>query len=589
MKTDGHHAAPPDPVRRKVLQGLAGTSAAVLVFNRALAALSQNAGKVTPDMVRQAEWIAGLSFTEEERSLMLASLTETAQGYEQLRKVPLDNATPPALGFHPIVRPHLETTSPTGPPSLPSVKPNVSLQPQELAFATISELAGLLRARKISPLELVRTCFQRIEKLDPTLKAIVTPTRELAEKQAQAAEVKFREKSAPGPLTGIPWGAKDLIAVPGYPTTWGSPIYKTQVRAEQATVAQKLEQAGAALVAKTSVGELALGDVWFGGTTKNPWKPDQGSSGSSAGSAAGVAAGLFTFGIGTETLGSIVSPSTRCGVTGLRPTFGRVSRHGVMALAWSMDKVGVLARSAADCAYVFASIHGKDPLDPSSQDAPFGFPSVKQLQSLRVGFVEALFEDPKVDSGDTTVTPAQKAQIAEQLEFDRRTLEVLRRLGVKLKPIKLPQTIPLAAMYSILTAEAATAFDELVRTGTVKQMVQQTAHSWPNTLRQGQLIPAVEYIRANRVRTLLMQEMEAAVKEVDVYVCPTYGGSNLLITNLTGHPALALPNGFRTSNGTPTSITFNGRLWEETKLLALGMAYQQATDFHQKRPPFALQ
>lgn len=579
-----------DSTRREILKGLAGLGAVGTIFSRALYTLAQTTGTVSSDMIRQAEWIAGVSFTDAEREMMLADLADLEKGFVELRKIALDNAVPPALGFQPIAPPPaISRENSKAPfPVMSPAKGKAAQTPADLAFASISELAGWLRTRKVSPVELMTNAFRRIEQLDPQLKAIITQTRELAEKQARAAERDFQQRQIHSPLQGIVWGAKDLIAVPGYPTTWGSPIYKTQVRPEHATVSVKLEKAGAVLVGKTSVGELAMGDVWFGGTTRNPWNIAQGSSGSSAGSASGTAAGLFTFGIGTETLGSIVSPSTRCGVTGLRPTFGRVSRFGIMALAWSMDKAGVIARSAEDCAFVFSAIHGSDPLDSSAQSAPFGFPSVQKLKSIRVGFVEKAFEDPRFEDSPVPVPSERKAEVLEQLAFDRQTLDVLRRLGVNLIPIKLPERIPMSAMFSILTAEAATAFDELVRTGKVSQMVDQTAQAWPNTFRQGQLIPAVEYLRANRVRCLLMQEMEAAIKEVDVYVCPSFGGSSLFITNLTGHPALCLPNGFRASNGTPTSITFTGKLFGETALLSAGMAYQAATDFHKKRPPMAI-
>ena len=413
------------------------------------------------------------------------------------------------------------------------------------------------------------------------LSCAVTVTSSLALAQAKRADEELAAGKDRGPLHGIPWGAKDLIAVPGHVTTWGSVPFREQVRPETATVYRRLEEAGAVLVAKTSVGELAWGDVWFGGTTKNPWKVDQGSSGSSAGSASATAAGLVAFAIGTETLGSIVSPCTRCGATGLRPTFGRVSRHGVMALSFSMDKVGPIARTVEDCALVFSAICGKDPLDPVSTDGPPAWPPRRGLSDLRIGFVEELFQEAR---GTGAGTEEERARAAEWRAFDLRTLDVLRQLGARLVPLKLPAHTPIGPLSIVLTAEAASAFDALVLDGRVKSMVRQTADAWPNVFRQGRLIPAVDYLRAQRVRTLLMREMEERLAGVDLFVAPTYGGTALLLTNLTGHPSVVVPNGFRLSDGTPTSVTFTGRIHGEADLLAAADVYQRATDFHVRRP-----
>jgi Asp-tRNA(Asn)/Glu-tRNA(Gln) amidotransferase A subunit family amidase len=427
---------------------------------------------------------------------------------------------------------------------------------------------------------LTRLYLDRIRRYDPVLKCVITRTDELALELASRADREIASGMYRGPLHGIPWGAKDLLAVPGYATTWGAGPYRDQVRPEKARVASRLEDAGAVLVAKTTVGELAWGDVWFGGTTKNPWNTKQGSSGSSAGSASATAAGLVGFSIGTETWGSIISPCTRCGTTGLRPTFGRVSRYGAMALAWSMDKIGPIARSAEDCALVFGSIHGADPLDPTSVDRAFEWPPTRELRKLRIGFLEDLFE------GDYTKwaeKEEEKPGLVEWKALDRKTLQVLRDLGLQLVPVKLPDSLPVGSLATILTAEAAAAFDELTRSGRDAQLVRQVADAWPNVFRQGQMVPAVEYIRANRIRVLAMRAMDDLMAQVDVYVAPTFGGDNLLLTNLTGHPAVVVPNGFR-SSGSPTSITFQGRLYGESTLLAVAHAYQQATDFHLRRP-----
>ena len=568
--------------RRQVLKTLAAMGIGSAVFARALETLAAEKPQVTEEMIRQAEWIAGLSYTDDDRKLMLKDLNEAHEGYERLRGVALDNSVPPALWFQPT------------PGASAASAPRGRVEPSEwaaatrpiaeddLAFASVTELAALIRSRQISSLELTRVYLDRLRRYDPLLRCVITLTEELALEQAERADRELARGHYRGPLDGIPWGAKDLLAVPGYRTTWGSVPFKEQVRPEKATAVARLEEAGAVLVAKLSLGELAWGDVWFDATTKNPWKTDQGSSGSSAGSSSATAAGLVGFAIGSETWGSIVSPCTRCGATGLRPTFGRVSRHGAMALAWSMDKLGPIARSVEDCALVFGAIHGADGLDPSAVDRPFSWPLGRDVRSLRVGYLVDLFEEDRTKDIEKE---EDKPRAREWQEFDLRTLEVLRRLGINLVPIKLSDRLPVSVLSLILTAEAATAFDELVRARATDQMVRQVEQAWPNVFRQGGLIPAVEYIRANRIRTLAMRELEDALGDVDAYVAPSFGGDHLLLTNLTGHPAVVLPNGFHSSDATPTSITFMGRFYRENEMLALAHAYQQATDFHLKRPP----
>jgi Asp-tRNA(Asn)/Glu-tRNA(Gln) amidotransferase A subunit family amidase len=350
---------------------------------------------------------------------------------------------------------------------------------------------------------------------------------------------------------------------------------------ETASVVERLDGAGAVLIAKTAVGELAWGDVWFGGMCRNPWKLDQGSSGSSAGSASLTAAGCVGFAIGTETLGSIVSPSTRCGTTGLRPTFGRVSRRGAMALSWTMDKLGPIARSAADCAMVFEAIHGWDAGDSYSRSAPFTWPVDRSRGSIKVGYVKSLFDADYTKMADKD---EDKRAFEEWKSFDARSLETLRSLGFTLKPIELEFSVPVPPLATILTAEAACAFDVLLRDGRIDTLVRQVADAWPNVFRQGEMVPAVEYLRAQRLRTIVMREMEKIMQTVDVYVAPSFGGDNLLLTNLTGHPAVVVPNGFRVLDGTPTSITFQGRLDGDDLALSVADAYQQGTDFHTRHP-----
>jgi len=569
---------------------LSGTGVGAAAFSRALFALSEGKGGiVTPEMIKQAEWISGLMFTDEDRALMLEGMNEAQADFARLRAVPLDNAVAPALWFD--AAPQTGSVSPGGggwdhERQAPAAGERPSSD-ADLAFASVATLHSLLLARKISSVELTRLYLERLKRYDPALHCVVTLTEDLALRQAEQAdrEIAAGKERRMGRLHGIPWGAKDLLAVPGYPTTWGATPYREQVRPEKATVVARLEEAGAVLAAKLSVGALAWGDVWFGGTTKSPWKPAEGSSGSSAGSAAATAAGLVGFAIGTETWGSIVSPCTRCGATGLRPTFGRVSRYGAMALSWSMDKIGPISRTVEDCVHVFMAIRGPDPLDPPTlHERWFDWPLQKELRKLRVGYVRTLFEEDRAAKADKD---EEKDGLREWREFDLKTLSVLRDLGIELIPISLPDGLPVRALSLILTAEAATAFDELTRTGRDDLLERQVADAWPNVFRQGQLIPAVEYLRANRIRTLVMAEMEKLMSGLDAYVVPSFGGDNLLLTNLTGHPCVVLPNGFRSKDQTPTSITFVGKLYGEAELCALAHAYQQATDFHRRRPVLA--
>jgi len=568
--------------RRRVLQLMAslGTTA---VFSRALVALAAEKAVATTEMIRQAEWVAGVEYGDADRELMLEGINELLEDFANLRAVPLDNGVPPALVFQPDGGSELGAV-----PAVRTARPGRWVAGErpasddELAFLPVTELSALLRARKVSSMELTRLYLDRLERYDPTLQCVITRTDELALEQAEQADRELSAGRYRGPLHGIPWGAKDLLAVPGYRTTWGAKPYEDQVRQERATVAARLDAAGAVLVAKLTLGALAWGDVWYGGTTKNPWNTEQGSSGSSAGPASATSAALVGFAIGTETWGSIVSPCTRCGVTGLRPTFGSVSRYGAMALSWSMDKIGPIARSVEDCALVFDAIRGVDGLDNSVVDRPFSWPPERDPRTLRVGYVERLFEE---DAAAEVEDEEQQERVREGQAFNRRTLETLRNLGFRLVPMELPDQVPFGSLAFILTAEAATAFDELTRSGQADLLVRQVGDAWPNVFRQGQMVPAVEYLRANRLRTLLLQEMEQKLEGVDVYVNPSFGGNNLLLTNLTGHPSVVLPNGFRAGDGTPTSITFNGRLFHETELLAVAQAYQQATDFHLQRPP----
>ncbi len=557
--------------RRGFLAALAAGGGG-LAFAELLGAAGASEGAISRAAVAEAERLAGLAFSDDERDLLLEGLGENAGAYAAMREVPLANDVPLALQFRP------DAFAEDGLALLQRVRaiadrPSRAVRPardEDLAFFGVAELGELLAARKISSLELTRIYLDRLKRLDPQLSCVVHLLEERALTAARRADQELAARRARGPLHGIPWGAKDLLAAAGAPTTWGTGAFRDQLLPEDAAVVSRLERAGAVLLAKLSLGELAWGDVWYGGTTKNPWRLDQGSSGSSAGSAAATAAGLVGFAIGSETWGSIVSPCTRCGATGLRPTFGRVSRHGAMALSWTMDKLGPIARRVEDCALVFQAIAGADRLDPTVVDRPFDWSARPDPRKLRIGYVPALFD----------AAPPEGSE--EVREHERAALDVLRRLGFTLVPVELP-ALPVEPLAIILTAEAGAAFDDFTRSGGVDTMVRQGKDSWPQVFRLARFVPAVEYLRANRIRSLLIREMNRSLAAIDALVTPSFGGDQLLLTNLTGHPAVVLPNGFR-SDGTPSSLTFVGRLYGELEILTVADLYQRETGFHLRRP-----
>ena len=529
---------------------------------------------VTVGDIEAAERVLGLEFRPEHRSLMLDDVNENRDSLYAIRDAEPANSVPPALKLD------LSLGGEARP--APGAGVRVTLDPipnrysdADLAFASISELAGMLRGGAITSVELTRLCLDRLKTVGRQLEAVVTLTEERALAQAQAMDLELAHGRDRGPLHGIPYGAKDLLAVRGYPTTWGAEPYRDQVIDDDAAAIERLDAAGAVLVAKLTLGALAWGDVWYGGMTRNPWNIDQGASGSSAGPGAAVAAGLVPFAIGSETLGSIVSPSTRNGVSGLRPTFDRVSTRGAMALSWSMDKLGPMARSAQDCALVFDALRGPDPRVASANPDPaFPFDPDSELATLRVGVLAEAFEAGDGAGG----------------EADRATLDVIRQLGVQTVPVSLPSGIPVDALLIILSAEASAAFDGLTRSGDVDRLVRQERYAWPNTFRHARFIPAVEYINANRIRTQLMREMAVLMSEIDVLVAPSFGNLGLSITNLTGHPTAVIPNGLFPVEGHPErrqphSVSFLGPLWKDHLPLRLAHAVQEATDWHLQRPP----
>jgi Asp-tRNA(Asn)/Glu-tRNA(Gln) amidotransferase A subunit family amidase len=520
---------------------------------------------ITKNDISYAEKLIGLGFTESEQDSMLDDLNDNLQNYMKIRNVNLDNSVMPSLLFNPI--PHNFKFNDSQKRLKFSNYSDTKLPSQldELAFYSIGELAELIETKQISSVQLTMFFLERLKKYDPALHCVITLTEERAMRQAKLMDEELAAGKYRGLLHGIPFGVKDLLATKDYKTTWGAEPYKEQMINEDATVIKKLEEAGGVLVAKLTMGALAWGDVWFGGKTRNPWNTEKGSSGSSAGPGSAVSAGLVPFAIGTETWGSIVSPSTVCGVTGLRPTYGRVSRTGAMALSWSMDKIGPICRNTEDLAIVFDAIYSKDGIDPTLYDTPFNYSTGIDLSKLKIGYLKKDF-DKNYDFHKN----------------DSLTLAKLRELGADLIPIELPD-IDVNSISFILSAEAAAAFNELTLSNRDDLLVRQIKNAWPNVFRTSRFIPAVEYINANRIRTILINRMQKLFEEVDLYIAPSWEGDNLLLTNLTGHPCVVLPNGF-SEERTPTSISFIGNLFDEGTIIAVAKKYQDATDFHLKHP-----
>ena len=583
--------------------------------------------KITPEMLDEAARLAGVGpFTPEQKKMMLDGLNDQRDAYSKIRALKLDNSIPPAFTFHPQspAKPAESRVAFTA--ASPAARFNdfegrklqVSPNLDELAFASILDLANLIYHRKVKCVDLTQMFIARLRRYDPKLHFVITITEDRAMEQAQAADEDLAAGLYRGPLHGIPWGAKDLLAVKGYPTTWGAGGFQQQTFNEDATVVQRLDAAGAILIAKFTLGALAMGDKWFGGRTRNPWNPLQGSSGSSAGSASAVAAGCVPFALGSETLGSILSPSTRCGATGLRPSFGLVPRTGAMALSWTMDKLGPICRSVEDCALVLDVIRGPDGKDISAAaSVNFNWDPDFDWRSLRVGYFKREFdpqpplqlkeaapgeteEEAKKRDDANTAMVAARARRDYDHQYDQAALTKLTSMGVNLIPVDLPK-LPWGAMVPLLTAEAAAAFDDLTMTGRDRLLTEQGPEDWPNDFRVARFYPAVEYIQANRARTLAIREFTKLFEQVDVIVTPSTD-AQLIATNLTGNPAIIVPNGFRGSDapappsiddgdhddiggpGTPVSLTFIGGLYQDASLAAFAKVYQEATGFNKKHP-----
>ncbi|MDH3441033.1 MAG: amidase, partial [Gammaproteobacteria bacterium] len=527
--------------------------------------------EVTIEMIDHAARLAGLSFSATHREEMLEGVRNNLQGFNELHELRIDQSVPPPLYFNPVVPGQVfdESRRPfdVGPRSKVTRPGNL----EDVAFWPVTALSQLIQAGQVTSTELTRMYIDRIRQYDPVIRSVITLTEERALAQAERADGEITAGRYRGLLHGIPWGGKDLLATRGYRTTWGFKAYEDQVIDMDATVVQRLDDAGAVLIAKLSTGEIARGDQWLGIQTKNPWKTDEGSGGSSAGPGAATAAGLVGFSIGTDTTGSILGPSRTCGITGLRPTFGRVSRHGVMPVCWSLDKVGPMCRSVTDCAIVFEAIYGPDGQDLAVVDKPFNYDGNASIDGIRVGYLQSAFERESDDDNRTAV------------QNDLAALNELRSLGVDLIPVELPEHADMDALQMLLVDEAA-AFDELVHNGDINLFRQDIDETEDMLMRVARLHPAVEYVQINRRRMLLMQEMAKIFDHIDVLVTPFGGSSVQSATSLTGHPSVAVQNGFD-DDGIPTGFQMIGQLYSEAKALTLARTYQQATGYHRQHPP----
>jgi Asp-tRNA(Asn)/Glu-tRNA(Gln) amidotransferase A subunit family amidase len=548
--------------RRQWLKVIASAGVGGSVFQRALAGEAAGQAEITAEMVQQAQWVAGIQLSEDEQSKLAESLGRKQESWQAMRDIPLEPFREPVT---PLRLPSGAQIEPWAVGTRLGWLPNTSVRrpetDEELAFCSVADLAALLRSRQVTSVELTQLYLERLRRFDPLLHCVVNLTEDLALQQAAAADREMARGSFRGPLHGIPWGAKDLISVPGYPTTWGVPLFAERELNESATVYQKLTEAGAVLVAKLSLGALAMGDRWHGGLTRNPWNPEQGSSGSSAGSASAVAAGLVGFAIGSETLGSILSPCRVCGTTGLRPTFGIVSRAGCMPLSWTMDKLGPMTRTAEDAALVLQAIVGADDGDLASVPTRFQYPFHFEPQRLRVGFVRNRRREGQ--EGDPS---------------ERRDLQPFEALGCQLIEVELPDSIPARTLTTILEVEGASVFESWLNQGQIEGW-----NAWPGIFRSAQFITAVDYLRAQRLRGVLIQQMAALFDQVDVLV----NANDLVITNLTGHPSLSFTDRLaeRGERMMPQPCVLTGRWHEDGLLATLAWHIQRAAGTWQQRPP----
>ncbi len=514
--------------------------------------------------------IFDLHFTTKEIDTLYSDVIDNLANYKAMHKLSLPNSTPLSMWQTPVL-PSMKLNHQQAPIKW-ELDNNIQLpkNKNDLAFYSIEQLASLIKNKKISSLELTRFFIERIKKWGDTLQCVISIQEEIAYQQAKKADEEIAKGQYKGLLHGIPYGLKDLFAVKGTKTTWGAAPYQNQVLEEDAYVYTRLKEAGAVLVAKFTLGALAMGDYWYGGRTKNPWNLQYGSSGSSAGSASATVAGLVPFAIGTETWGSIVSPSTTCGATGLRPTFGSISRTGAMALSYSLDKIGPICRSAADAAIVFNYIHGTDGKDGSAVNMPFNYADKKDIKKLKIGYAKNYFD-----------------KIKDTNNNDLKALAVFKQMGVELVPVNFPDSgvYQFNIMDVIIGAECAAQFDELTRNNIDDLLTRQTKNDWPNQFRTARFVPAVEYINAQRHRYVLMQKVNEVINQYDAIICPSRGdGNQSAITNLTGHPVVCVPDGFNKKSNTPTGISFVGKLYDEATILLVAKKYQEQTNWDETHP-----
>jgi Asp-tRNA(Asn)/Glu-tRNA(Gln) amidotransferase A subunit family amidase len=543
---------------------------------------------ISVESIAAAESLVGVTYTDSERAMMAESIAAQVELARQRRAVALPETLAPATRFDPrlpgFAMPDVGPYRPAD-----NDAPDLPDDEADIAYAPIATLGRWIRDRKISSARLTRIYLDRIARLAPTLECVATLTADLAMRQAERADRLLDQQTWLGPLHGIPWGCKDILDTAGITTGWGGEPWRDRVPTADATVVRLLADAGAVMLGKLSVGAIAYGDIWYGGRTRNPWNLEEGSSGSSAGSASATAAALVGFSLGTETLGSIVAPSLRCGTTGLRPTFGRVSRSGAMPLCWTLDKIGPICRAVEDTALVLHALNAADPADPCQIVTPFGYDAAAPVAGLRVGYYEADFADPGA------------------IELDRAALEAVRGLGVTLVPLQRPE-LPYGALMSTLIAEAAASFESLTLTDRDDELTWQEPGAWPNTFRKARFLTAIDHIQLDRLRRLVMQDMDAAFRQVDAMIGPPLAGPMLTITNYTGHPCLVLPSGFRQSetrsalslararldlnetaagptHTVPHAVCLWGRLFEEGTILRLGRALEAAFGVRDRRPP----
>ena len=542
-----------------------------LVFAFLISSKSFSQDSITVSDIRGAEKIISVHFTEAKEDSLLEDVQSRAKVYDKMHLYSLDNSIPVSMAQSPLL-PYMNLNKKQLPVNF-AIPQNVKLpeNKNELAFYSLPQLASLIKNKKITSVELTRFFIDRLRKYGDTLHCVISLTEDIAMEEAKEADKEIAAGEYRGMLHGIPYGLKDLFAVKGTKTTWGAEPYKDQVIDNNSYVYTKLKESGAVLIAKLSMGALAMDDYWFGGRTRNPWNMLEGSSGSSAGSASATVAGLVPFAIGTETYGSIISPATVCGATGLRPTFGSISRSGAMTLSWSLDKAGPICRSAEDAAIVFYYLHGTDGKDASAVNMPFNYSEKPVLSKMKIAYAKNYF-----NKEDT-------------LGNENNVLNVLRNAGAQLIPVDFPDS----GIYNfniigvIIGAESAAAFDGFTRTGLDDKMQRQGKDEWPNSFRASRFIPAVEYINANRHRYILMQKVNEVIEKYDAFVCPTWGGHQGAITNLTGNPAVCFPTGFNKKN-TPTSITLIGKLYDEATLLEIAKIYQDATGWNKMHPNYFL-